>query len=320
MSFLKRLFGSGEPKPRADIDERLAALEAEAEKAQPGYVGSAFNKAGDLALKSERPDQAVVYYGRAIDAFLEDAQREQARSVANKIIRVRPTAIRTLCTLTWLDLAARHAAMALLHLRDYVEAARAAGQQPRAATQIYLMARVSPESEFLGAVADGLDSLDFPKRAAEVRSWVDGGAPDALTDEQALAAACLESAIRSNDRDAELLSDEPEAVSSDETEAPPFDETADADEDAKENDSAPAGEEPDQVAPESAETTGEEPPTGDDVPEPAEESEADAPDGSDPDPVEAGPAEDVAPPSGAATKKGKGGGKSRKKRKKKKKR
>ncbi|MDG2282176.1 MAG: hypothetical protein P8L45_03605 [Longimicrobiales bacterium] len=33
--------------------------------------------------------------GRAIDAFLEDRQREPARGVANKTIRVRPSAIRS---------------------------------------------------------------------------------------------------------------------------------------------------------------------------------------------------------------------------------
>lgn len=206
MSFLKRVFGkSGAAEP--DIDAQLAALEAQAADARPGYVGSAFNKAGDLALKGDRRERAVAYYGQAIDAFLEDAQRELARSVANKIIRVRPTAVRTLCTLTWLDLSARHPAMALLHLRDYVEAATQAGQQQRAATQIYRMARTSPDSEFLGAVADGLDSLDFPGRAAEVRSWVAAEAPEAILDDEERSAACLEAAVHSNDSDIELIED-----------------------------------------------------------------------------------------------------------------
>lgn len=101
MSFLSRLFGS---KPAAggsaDIEAKLQRWEAEAKNAAPGYVGTAFNKAGDLALKNGQADRAVGYYGRAIDAFLEDAQREAARGVANKIIRVRPSAVRTLCTLT----------------------------------------------------------------------------------------------------------------------------------------------------------------------------------------------------------------------------
>lgn len=213
MSFLSRLFGSRTRAAKGeDIEVRLAYLEKEAEKAKPGYVGSALNKAGDLALKADQPDRAVVFYGRAIDAFLDDAQRELARGVANKIIRVRPTAIRTLCTITWLDLAARHQASALMHLRDYVSAASEAGQQPRAATQIHLMAAISPDSEFIDAVADALDALDYPRRAKEVRSWIAIGAPDALDEALALADACMQAAVRSNHADISLLIDDPEAV------------------------------------------------------------------------------------------------------------
>ena len=208
MSFLSRLFGSGDSGASGqDVERTLSRLEEEAATAVAGYVGTSFNKAGDLALKDGQNDRAVGYYGRAIDAFLEDGQREAARGVANKIIRVRPTAVRTLCTLTWLDLAARHQATALLHLRDYVEAAKDAAQNSRAATQIYEMAKVAPESEFVDAVADSLDSLDFSQRAEEVRGWAREGSPDALEDSDELSDACLRAAIQSNDRGGELLRD-----------------------------------------------------------------------------------------------------------------
>jgi tetratricopeptide (TPR) repeat protein len=199
MSFFSRLFGSrSSAKGVGDLDKRLKKLEAEADTATPGYVGSSYNRAGDLALREGHPARAVEYYGRAIDAFLEDGQREAARGVANKIIRVRPTAVRTLCTLTWLDLAMRHSATALLHLRDYVEAAKNVNRASLAASQIYEMARLVPESEFIGAVADALDGLDFSGRAEEVRGWSAGGSPEAITDPVELSHACLEAAVRSN--------------------------------------------------------------------------------------------------------------------------
>jgi len=205
MSFLSRLFGSA--KPTRDVEAELKRLETEAESAAPGYVGTAYNRAGDLALKGGESDRALKYYGRAIDAFLQDAQREAARGVANKIIRVRPSAVRTLCTLTWLDLAARHQATALLHLRDYVRAAREAGQHARAATQIFEMGRISADTEFVDAVADALDSLDFPTRADEVRGWANDGSPGAISDPLDLGQACLDAAVQSNDRDQVLLLD-----------------------------------------------------------------------------------------------------------------
>lgn len=208
MSFLSRLFGSSSTrKGSKNVDAQLQRLEREADHAAPGYVGSAYNRAGDLALREGRPEQAVGYYGRAIDAFLEDGQREAARGVANKIIRVRPAALRTLCTLTWLDLAAKHQATALMHLRDYVEGARERGEQARAATQIYAMARICPLEEFIGAVADALDALDYPNRAQEVRGWAAEGAPDAIAHSHHLANACLHAALESNERGSRLLDD-----------------------------------------------------------------------------------------------------------------
>lgn len=206
MSFFSRLFGSG--KGSQDLDARLERLEKQAEDAAPGYVGSAFNRAGDLALREGRPEQAVDYYGRAIDAFLEDAQREAARGVANKIIRVRPGALRTLCTLTWLDLAAKHEATALLHLRDYVEGAKKKQEDTRAATQIYEMAKICPLEEFIAAVADALDGMDYPSRAQEVRSWVTDGAPAEISDAHELAEACLSAAMRSSERGQDFLDDD----------------------------------------------------------------------------------------------------------------
>ena len=205
MSFLNRLFGAkDEPakaKSEGKLTQRLERLESEAEQAAPAYVGSTYNRAGDLALRAGDMERAVGYYGRAIDAFLEDGQREAARGVANKIIRVRPGSVRTLCTLTWLDLASRHTATALLHLRDYVTAAKTVDETALAANQIFAMARLVPEAEFLEAAADSLDGLDFAHRAEEVREWAaGGGSPGALRDHDELALACLGAAVRTNER------------------------------------------------------------------------------------------------------------------------
>ncbi len=202
MSFLNRLFGAKrDPKAGGELLKRLERMEADAANAAPAYVGSTYNRAGDLALRAGDSERAVKNYGQAIDAFLEDGQREAARGVANKIIRVRPGAVRTLCTLTWLDLAARHTATALLHLRDYVDAATKVEENALAANQIFAMARIVADHEFLGAAADALDVLDFSHRAKEVREWASGGgSPDALRDAEELAAACLRAALRSNER------------------------------------------------------------------------------------------------------------------------
>jgi tetratricopeptide (TPR) repeat protein len=204
MSDLSSWFGRkpGTPTPRGpsrNWEYELEALEAEAKSAVRAFQGTPLNKAGDLCLRAGDRNRALRYYGRAIDALLADGQREAARGVANKIIRVHPGAIRTLCTLTWLDLAARHMATALLHLRDYVEAAKKGEQETITANQIRAMARVACHGEFLAAAADALDGLGFAGWADEVREWAKaGGSPTAIQDPEALAAHCLEAALGAN--------------------------------------------------------------------------------------------------------------------------
>jgi tetratricopeptide (TPR) repeat protein len=205
MTALSRWFGkkpdtpSSSPKGPRDWHKEIEALEQESKRAPRAFQGTALNKAGDVCLRAGERELALTYYGRAIDALLEDGQREAARGVANKIIRVHPEAIRTLCTLTWLDLAARHMATALMHLRDYVEAARKGRQEFLTAEQIFLMAHVAPQEEFLAAAADALDTLGFAERASKVRVWMaSGGSPDRITDPEKFAAHCLDAAVGVN--------------------------------------------------------------------------------------------------------------------------
>lgn len=188
-------------RPSGNWEREVVQLEEEAKDATRAFQGTPLNRAGDLCLRAGDRDRALSYYGRAIDALLEDGQREAARGVANKIIRVHPEAVRTLCTLTWLDLAAQHQATALLHLRDYVVAAKRVHRERLAGDQIVEMARSITQGEFLNAAADAMDHLGFPGEAAMIREWSSaGGSPKAYTDPNAVADHCLQSAVGSNAR------------------------------------------------------------------------------------------------------------------------
>ena len=174
-------------------------LEAEAQRAPRAFRATPLNRAGDLCLRAGDRPRALSYYGRAIDALLEDGQRDAARGVANKIIRVHPEAVRTLCTLTWLDLAARHMATALLHLRDYVVAVKGSRHERLAGNQVLEMARSVTHDEFLHAAADAMDQLGFTSEAGMIREWgVGGGSPEARAQPGAMAERCLQQAMGSN--------------------------------------------------------------------------------------------------------------------------
>ena len=61
------------------------------------------------------------------------------------------------------------------------------------------MARVVPEVEFLDAVADALDRMDWPAEAERVREWsAEGGSAAAMTDRDELSTYCMHAAVGSN--------------------------------------------------------------------------------------------------------------------------
>lgn len=180
------------------LEERLASLERDVERAVAGYRGTPLNRAGDLCFKAGDPDRALRYYGRAIDAFLEDGQLEPARGVGQKIVRLHPGAVRTLCTLTWLDLASGHTADALSHLDEYVESVLHGGDESIARNQLRKMADVVADTRVRAAVADALERVGAPEAAAEVRESIAEGSEGEGTDApEELRARCFEAAVRS---------------------------------------------------------------------------------------------------------------------------
>jgi hypothetical protein len=178
MKRLSSLFRSKSSKSgsSASVDEtQLEALEAKSDAAELGFRWVALNRAGDLCYRADDRDRALGYYGRAIDVMLEDGQPDPARGLATKIVRLHPTAVRTLCTLTWLDLASHHMASVMVHLNEYVARACEGGRQDLAVEQIFLMARVVTDTNFRCAAIDALDAVDGEAESAEVKEWILAG-------------------------------------------------------------------------------------------------------------------------------------------------
>ena len=180
-------------------DGHQKELAAEVEDAPPGARWAVFNRMGDAYLRADDRPRALRYFGQAIDALLEDDQPEPARAVAKKVIRLHPEAIRTLCTLTWLDLASMKAPAAVASLQKYVAAAKAGDRERMACGQILEMARLVSDSGFLGEAAKALDDLGCTTDSAQAREWAGkGGSPFAPKDQKALYVLCLKAASGSN--------------------------------------------------------------------------------------------------------------------------
>jgi hypothetical protein len=162
------------PELTATLPDRLKVLEREADEARLGFRGTPLNRAGDLCMQAKQTDRALEYYGRAIDAYLHDEHPELARGVAQKLIRVHPGAVRTYCTLTWLDLGLGYFGDARTHVGGYVAAARRAGREQLAIQQVREMARTVADQGFRVAAATALEDLGDVTGAREIR----GSMPD----------------------------------------------------------------------------------------------------------------------------------------------
>ncbi|MGD2122416.1 MAG: hypothetical protein PVJ76_11760 [Gemmatimonadota bacterium] len=195
---MRSLFGD---KGSGVSDRRLKELAAEAEKASPGARWAVFNRLGDAYLKTGDRIRALRYFGKAIDALLEDDQPEPARAVAKKVVRLHPEAIRTLCTLTWLDLASRKTGAAVSSLKEYVEVAKEGGRERLACGQILEMARLFSDPVFLEEAAQALDYLGCTADSAQAREWASqGSSPTAPKNPKELYILCLKAAIGSNEK------------------------------------------------------------------------------------------------------------------------
>ena len=132
----------------------------------------------------------------------------------NKLIRVHPGAVRTLCTLLWLDLGARHMATALMHLRDYIEAAirvelqaltrddfRAILTEPEASLITQYVALMKTEGFDLSFEDSAIDAIaDF---AAEVNASVENIGARRL--QTILEKVCEEISYSASDRSGDSL-------------------------------------------------------------------------------------------------------------------
>jgi hypothetical protein len=178
--------------PAASLPERLKALEREADQARLGFRGTPLNRAGDICMQAKQTNKALEYYGRAIDAYLHDGHPELARGVAQKLIRVHPGAVRTYCTLTWLDLGLGYLADARTHVGGYVAAARRAGREQLAIKQVREMARTVVDQGFRVAAATALDDLGDRNGARELKDAMPEQQPQ--TPDEATRERCFEAA------------------------------------------------------------------------------------------------------------------------------
>ncbi len=143
----------------ASLTKELQSLERQAREASPGYETQFLNRAANLCQEAGHIDRALVYYGRAVDAYLESGRFSAAEVVCRKILKMAPQTVRARCTLSWLAIGKGHRTGTDEQVTAYVEAARFAGREPLAAKQIRMMAEAAPGVELRELLARHLLDL-----------------------------------------------------------------------------------------------------------------------------------------------------------------
>jgi hypothetical protein len=90
------------------LTRELQSLERQAREASPGYETQFLNRAANLCQEAGHVDRALIYYGRAIDAYLESGRFSAAEVVCRKILKMAPATVRARCTLSWLAIGKGH--------------------------------------------------------------------------------------------------------------------------------------------------------------------------------------------------------------------
>ena len=123
----------------AALEAGLTAIEASLENAAPRTRGILLKRAGDLCASMGEGRRALVWYGRAVDQYLELRDTAAAGLICRMILHVHPDAVRARCTLCWIDIAAGRHEQAARRIWEYAEAAGKAEQQQIAAQQLGAM-------------------------------------------------------------------------------------------------------------------------------------------------------------------------------------
>jgi len=200
---LADLFGPPKsPDPEAELEQQLRELEHQATDAVTGFGAQFLNRAGDLCIDAGKLDRGLNYLGRAIDMYLQAGRWDAAGAVCRKLLRVSPGAIRARCTLAWLSIGKGLGGDAQAEIRDYIQAARAAGPLHVAMTQkqLALMAEAVFDAGVLELVAEQLWQLgdhDGAKKVGLRLKAVTGGAADDVSehDQERTWAAVLRAAL-----------------------------------------------------------------------------------------------------------------------------
>lgn len=125
-------------------------------------------RAGDIARDARQRHEALVFYGRAIDAYLAAGRHRDAESVCRGIIAMEPEVIRTRYTLTAIAVGRGKVRQTRERLSDYMDAVTRSQAAAQAVPSLLELAAATSDSAVRRLIADALTEAGRPDLGEQV--------------------------------------------------------------------------------------------------------------------------------------------------------
>lgn len=130
---------------RRNLSKQLRKLDRRVQLATDRFVATQLIRAGQLCATAGDINGALQYWGRAVDSYLSIGNGREAEELCLRIIALKPDVVRARRTLALILLGRGDLAGAAEQVREYVAAARAAGQEELTVRQLRLMAELTED-------------------------------------------------------------------------------------------------------------------------------------------------------------------------------
>ena len=125
-------------------------------------------RAGEIAREGGRRQEALTFYGRAIDCCLEAGRTRQAEALCRRVIEIEPKVIRTRYTLTAIAVARDDVRNARKRLTEYMVAVALSKAEPVAVPHLIELAGTTANPLVRDLLAEALRRADRPDLAEGV--------------------------------------------------------------------------------------------------------------------------------------------------------
>lgn len=142
-----------------NLEKRVVSAE------QPHQKARVLNLAGDMCIDASQLERGLSYYDMAITTLVACEQYDAAVKICEKIIALKPDAVRPFLTLAQLALRRNRTDQARDRIGQYVSAAEAQKLAKVARTHLVELADLSTDAFVLESIAEGLMQLNDSESA-----------------------------------------------------------------------------------------------------------------------------------------------------------